>query len=99
MTKLIKSRLFFLLLSFVFLKKTEAQGNGCILKDTLFNIDFGSASKAQEFNFNSLYNYQRDYSTCPVDGYFSYTPYTSNCFNRDWITLDEDHTPNDADGK
>lgn len=90
---------FFLLLSFVFLKKTKAQDNGCILKDTLFNIDFGSAHRLQEFNFNSLYYYRRDFSTCPTDGYFSYASYTSNCFNRDWITLDEDHTPNDAAGK
>ncbi len=89
----------FLLISFVFLNKTEAQGNGCILKDTTFNIDFGSAGRSQEFNFNSLYNYQRDFTNCPADGFFSYATYTTNCFNKDWITLDEDHTPNDSEGK
>lgn len=99
MAKLVKTICLFLLFYFAFLKKAEAQTNGCILKDTLFNIDFGSANKLQEFNFNSLNYYQRDYSTCPVDGYFSYASYTSNCFNRDWITLNEDHTPNDANGK
>ncbi len=99
MEKLIKSSWFFFLLFFVFAGKAEAQSNGCILKDTLVNIDFGSANKLQEFNFSSLYYYQRDFSSCPIDGYFSYAAYTSNCFNRDWITLAEDHTPNDANGK
>ncbi len=98
--KLIKRMCFFLLLSFAFLIKAGAQVNGCILKDTLFNIDFGSANKLQEFDFKSLYFYRRDFSFCPpTDGYFSYASYTSNCFNRDWITLDEDHTQNDNNGK
>ncbi len=99
MEKFIKSGFVFLMLSFVCSSVAKAQGNGCILKDTLFNIDFGSDTRLQEFNFNSLYNYQRDFTTCPKDGYFSYAPYTSNCFNNDWITLNEDHTPNDKNGK
>lgn len=89
----------FLLLFFVLSGKAEAQGNGCILKDTLLNIDFGSAGRSQEFNFYSLYNYQRNFTSCPIDGFFSYSTYTGNCFNGDWITLNEDHTPNDTDGK
>ena len=91
--------LFISMLFFAAVKKTIAQGNGCILKDTLFTIDFGSSSRLQEFNFKSLYYYQRDFSKCPIDGYFSYSSYTGNCFNGDWITLAEDHTPNDVDGK
>ena len=99
MIKPVKRLGLFLLISFVFFNKTEAQGNGCILKDTTFNIDFGSATRSQEFNFSSLYNYQRIFTTCPMDGFFSYASYTTDCFNGDWITLNEDHTPNDSDGK
>lgn len=99
MAKLVKSILFISMLFFALVKKTAAQGNGCILKDTLFTINFGSASRLQEFNFKSLYYYQRDFSVCPIDGYFSYSSYTGNCFNGDWIALTEDHTPNDVDGK
>ncbi len=76
-----------------------AQNADCIFKDTLFNIDFGSSKTVQEFGFRSLVNYERDYSNCPADGFFSYAPVTSDCFNRDWITLTEDHTPGDKEGK
>lgn len=71
----------------------------CVFKDTLLKIDFGTAAGATEYNLRSLPNYQRDYSNCPNDGYYSYSTETSNCFNGDWITLTEDHTPNDRDGK
>ncbi len=73
--------------------------NSCYFKDTLLSIDFGSAYKQQEFNLSSLKNYRRDYTVCPNDGYYSYSDKTGNCFNGDWITLDEDHTPNDMGGK
>ena len=78
--------------------KVNAQP-ACHLKDTLFSIDFGSQNKLQEFNLNSLKKYSRDYTTCPNDGFYAYTSTTSNCFNSDWITLNEDHTPGDVDGK
>lgn len=87
----------FLCLCLVLSQATNAQG--CILKDTLFNIDFGNANYRQEFNFSTLYNYRRDFTTCPLDGFFSYAPHTSDCFNGDWIKLDEDHTPNDLEGR
>lgn len=35
---------------------------------------------------------------CPTDGHYTYTSYTSECFRNDWFTLDEDHTPGDANG-
>ncbi|MBC7534763.1 MAG: hypothetical protein H7258_03610 [Ferruginibacter sp.] len=71
----------------------------CYLRDTLFSIDFGSQNKLQEFNLNSLKKYHRDYSTCPNDGFYAFPSMTSNCFNSDWITLNEDHTLGDVDGK
>ncbi len=77
----------------------QAQPAGCVLKDTLFRIDFGNAFGKQEFNLKSLRAYDRDFSSCPPDGYYAYASQTSECFNGDWITLLEDHTPNDINGK
>ena len=78
---------------------SNAQNSDCIFKDTLFRIDFGNAKTAQEFNLRSLVNYRRAYSNCPEDGYYSYSSETTECFKGDWITLTEDHTPNDIGGK
>lgn len=77
----------------------KAQSGDCYFKDTLFRIDFGNERNVQEFNLRSLGSYQRGYNNCPEDGYYSYSSQTSNCFNGDWITLVEDHTPNDIGGK
>jgi hypothetical protein len=79
--------------------QTTAQDNGCIFKDTLLNINFGTAEKQQEFNLSTLKNYSRDYSNCPDDGYYAFISNTSGCFNGDWITLKEDHTRHDPGGK
>ena len=76
-----------------------SQNGNCVFKDTLLKIDFGSTRAGQEFNLRVLKNYQRSLSTCPDDGFYSYSTQTSNCFNGDWITLNEDHTPNDIVGK
>ena len=76
-----------------------AQPSNCVFRDTLFRIDFGNARTPQEFNLRSLRNYQRAFSSCPDDGFYSYSAQTANCFNDDWITLKEDHTPGDNGGK
>ncbi|MBS1732549.1 MAG: hypothetical protein JST02_04565 [Bacteroidetes bacterium] len=88
-----------LLCSILFAGISHAQPGGCVLKDTLFKIDFGNAGSKQEFNLRSLRAYERDFSSCPPDGYYAYASQTSECFNGDWITLLEDHTPNDINGK
>ncbi len=74
-------------------------GAQCIFKDTLFKIDFGTTDVPQEFNLKAMNAYTRDFSDCPGDGYYSYSTRTSECFNGDWITLNEDHTPGDRFGK
>jgi hypothetical protein len=74
-----------------------AQPSKCIFKEALVKIDFGTGS-VDNFNNTSLANYDRVRTYCPTDGHFSYAGYTSNCFNDDWHTLTEDHTPGDADG-
>jgi len=93
------NRLLFLILLTIACGHLQAQSNDCIFKDTLLKVDFGTLTRPQEFNLRSLKSYERDNSNCPPDGYYSYSFQTSNCFNGDWITLTEDHTPNDRDGK
>jgi hypothetical protein len=65
--------------------------------DPVVNINFG-AGDAEEMNLSTSYTYGRVFSTCPTDGHYAYTPYTSDCFRGDWITLTEDHTPGDMQG-
>ena len=89
----------FLLLLMISGFSLQAQNNDCFFKDTLFRIDFGNSKNVQEFNLRSLGNYNRAFSNCPEDGYYSYSTETSDCFNGDWITLTEDHTANDVGGK
>ena len=73
----------------------QAQPNqNCILKDPTINITFGSGTVSEDYNDGALNNYRRVSTTCPTDGHYSYTPYTSDCFRGDWITLDQDHTGN-----
>lgn len=82
-----------------FSNTVKSQGDGCYYKDTLFHFDFGSAVKQDEFSLSSLKFYRRSYGSCPDDGYFSFIPSTSNCFNGDWVTLNNDHTAGDQLGK
>lgn len=70
----------------------------CIFKP-FFTIDFGAVKDIPDLNYLSLERYSRAFSTCPNDGYYSYASYTSDCFNGDWLTFTEDHTPGDVDGR
>ncbi len=72
-------------------------GQPCIFKDPVVTINFGTGNLA-ELNINSSFVYRRVETTCPTDGYYSYTPYSSDCFGGDWITLSQDHTPGDVAG-
>jgi hypothetical protein len=76
----------------------QAQTGTCILKEPAALINFGNGGSG-EVNINTSYNYQRVNSTCPTDGHYTYASYTSDCFRGDWITLTEDHTPGDNEGK
>ncbi|MBC8033603.1 MAG: hypothetical protein H7Y03_05620, partial [Chitinophagaceae bacterium] len=69
----------------------------CAEKKTVATISFGTGD-ASEFNMSSSYAYRRISGTCPRDGHYTYTPYTSDCFRGDWITLNEDHTGGDILG-
>jgi len=85
----------FIFLSFAFLSK--AQPANCIFKPPQFTIHFGTGN-VDDPNYGDLSNYRRVLHSCPGDGYYSFASYTSACFDDDWHTLSEDHTPGDKDG-
>lgn len=50
-------------------------------------------------NMATLLETKRVYNPCPTDGHYTYASFTRDCFRGDWITLNEDHTPGDKDGR
>ena len=73
-------------------QRLQAQQSDCALLPPVVTIDFGSGN-IQDIN-TTLPKYQRDYTTCPKDGFYSYASQTSGCFNGDWLTFNGDHTSN-----
>ena len=67
-------------------------------KVTIFKIDFG-AGNSGDINLSLLRNYRHEWNDCPNDGYYAFPSSTSDCFNGNWITVPEDHTPGDTRGK
>ena len=88
--------LIFILLIFVLCDEAQAQPANCIFDKPRVTIHFGAGS-VRDMNTAS-YHYERVQHYCPGDGHYTYTPYTDDCFNGDWFTLLEDHTPGDASG-
>jgi hypothetical protein len=90
-------KLLFILLGAFFIYELQAQPANCTFKQPFFTIHFGTG-QVPDLNTSPLSNYSRVSRSCPPDGYYTYTSYTSNCFSGDWLTLPEDHTPGDVDG-
>jgi hypothetical protein len=87
----------FLVLMFYIVFQGKAQLAGWTFKEPVIKINFGTGN-VSDVNTVMPYHYERVRSSCPTDGHYTYTSYTSNCFRGDWFTLTEDHTPGDADG-
>ena len=87
----------FIFTIFIFAFSSEAQQTNCTLLPSQFTIHFGSGN-IQNVNSDDVYSYRRISHYCPPDGFYSFVPYTSSCFNDDWHTLYEDHTAGDANG-
>ncbi len=88
-------KLLFLLLILPFTFQLKAQPVNCTFKQPVITIHFGTGNIR---DLNTTDNYVRVTSSCPTDGHYTYTSYTSNCFRGDWLTLPEDHTPGDVAG-
>ena len=90
-----KSVFIFLILPFAF--QLKAQQPNCTFKPPQFTIHFGAGNIA-DVSSSYVTGYRRVSHYCPSDGYYSFASYTAECFNDDWHTVSEDHTPGDADG-
>jgi hypothetical protein len=91
----VKKLLFLGLVLYCF--QLRGQPRICNYKPPFITIHFASGN-IPDLNRDFLANYFRRSTSCPSDGYYSYVPYTSGCFNNDWHTIEEDHTPGDVDG-
>ena len=87
----------FLVLMFCVVFQAKAQFATWTFKEPVITIHFGAGS-VRDVNTVMPHHYGRVGSSCPTDGHYTYTSYTSDCFRGDWFTLTEDHTPGDADG-
>jgi hypothetical protein len=97
MLSTIKQNIFIAKIIFVFLficnfSESTAQPPGCIFKEPLLNIDFGSDNNRSNIDLSGLRKYQQAYDVCPIDGAFSFASHTYNCFNGDWFNMNTDHT-------
>src|ERR1051325_11677344 len=81
----------------IFAKRSLAQTNNCQFTTPFYLMHFGKGN-VQDVNSTSLSLYSRVSSSCPNDGEYSIVSSTSNCFQGDWHTLLEDHTPGDVGG-
>ena len=75
----------------------KAQSADCIFKEAVISIHFGTGD-ISEMNTELPTNYGRVRSSCPNDGQYTYTSFTSDCFGGQWHTFSEDHTPGDVEG-
>lgn len=90
--------LFLFLLSAFRLSYVNAQTGNCIFKPPVITVHFGTGKNVSDINTTRLRSYERVNFSCPPDGYYTFTSYTSDCFDGDWFTLPEDHTPGDVNG-
>lgn len=77
--------------------QAKAQIGAWTFKEPVIRIDFGTGIVG-DVNMVMPHHYARVRSSCPTDGYYTYTSKTSNCFRGDWFTITQDHTTGDADG-
>lgn len=88
---------FFILWILYIAFQAKSQIGAWTFKEPVIRIDFGTGF-VSDVNRVMPYHYERVRTSCPTDGHYTYTPYTSNCFRGDWFTITNDHTPGDAEG-
>jgi gliding motility-associated-like protein len=74
-----------------FVTVSKAQLCNGSLGDPVVNITFDSASSGNT-NYPPPSAYTYTSSSCPNDGYYTITSYTSGCFGNHWHTVSKDHT-------
>lgn len=91
--------IFFILVMCCCSKVTLAQTYNCNFKEPVVTIDFGTVDNGKDYNLPGVKKYSKADDGCPNDGYYSFVPYTSDCFNGTWHSLLSDHTTGDVNGK
>ncbi len=87
-------------LSIIFIaQRSAAQTLDCSFGEPIIKIDFGTTSDAKDINLTALKRYGKSKNSCPTDGNYAFTNYTSDCFAGKWHSLAQDHTLNDANGR
>jgi hypothetical protein len=76
-----------------------AQTYDCTIQSSVVKIDFGTDSKPADVNLSGLKSYKKNSGSCPQDGQFNFTSYSTNCFDDKWHILSQDHTSNDEAGR
>ncbi|MBK5272912.1 MAG: hypothetical protein JJE22_18075, partial [Bacteroidia bacterium] len=85
-------RSLFLALAILFF--IDAHSQLCIgsFGDPVVNITFGSGATGNVSGYAPDNSYIYTSLSCPNDGYYTITDFTSNCFNNSWHTVATDHT-------
>ncbi|MES1214863.1 MAG: T9SS type B sorting domain-containing protein [Bacteroidota bacterium] len=84
----------FFILSVALLLTFAARAQLCSgsLGDPVVNITFGSGSGSDPTGYAPTSSYVFTSSSCPNDGFYTITNYSSNCFGNSWHTVSSDHT-------
>ncbi len=62
-------------------------------------IDFGTNTNPRNIDLSLLGDYRKSKSSCPVDGSYTFTDYSTDCFGGKWHILSQDHSINDVNGR
>jgi gliding motility-associated-like protein len=86
---------FAIALFFLFITITFANAQLCTgsLGDPVININFGSGNNPGPQLAAATTSYQYFFGSCPGDGFYTLTNFTSGCFGATWQTV-HDHTGN-----
>lgn len=69
------------------------------LGDPVVHITFGEGAGIGAALRPGTTTYNFASSACPNDGDYTIVDFSSNCFGNSWHTINEDHTPNDVNGR
>jgi len=84
----------FVFLFFVFSALVHAQTCSSGLGDPIVNITFGSGTDFGPPLAVGITNMQYVKNQCPMDGTYTITSKTNNCYTGDWLNINTDHTGN-----
>ena len=83
-------RFLLIITAFCLFNYAKAQLCNGSLGDPVVNITFGPGNGNTNYAPPNAYTYTS--STCPNDGYYTITNYTTGCFGNSWHTVNSDHT-------